>query len=114
MLKNEYLVAKIGVDTAENGPTFESMARADSRAEGFFGALVQARVVMLRAVVVLELRKSTAMVWLFRHFLDEGKRKWKSLMLSSGLSIEGEDKRPDMKNHQWSSATERWCRRTTG
>ena len=46
-----------------------------SRAEGFFGALVQARVVMLRAVVVLELRKSTAMVWLFRHFLEEGKRK---------------------------------------
>ena len=40
MLKNAPTLAIRGVDTAENEPTFEPMARAGSRADGFLRALV--------------------------------------------------------------------------
>ena len=39
MLKNALTLAIRGVDTAENEPTFEPMARAGSRADGFLRAL---------------------------------------------------------------------------
>ena len=40
MLEYLYLLAKIGADTAENGPTFEPEARAGFEPEVSFGALL--------------------------------------------------------------------------
>ena len=41
MLKNAPTLAIRGVDAAENEPTFEPMARAGSRADGFLRALLR-------------------------------------------------------------------------
>ena len=43
MLKNAPTLAIRGVDTAENEPTFEPMARAGSRADGFLRALTRSQ-----------------------------------------------------------------------
>ena len=46
MLKNAPTLAIRGVDTAENEPTFEPMARAGSRADGFLRALSESVLVL--------------------------------------------------------------------